>query len=60
MAGGGVTAVAPARAWRYVTADTLARFDGTEAGLPVLITFRGLIYDVTERFMWMRGRHFPA
>jgi predicted heme/steroid binding protein len=36
----------------------LARFDGSEASLPVLIAFRGLVYDVSASFMWMQGRHF--
>ena len=55
---GGRSVVAPGYGWRYFTLETLARFDGTEVGVPVLIGFCGLVYDVSESFLWMRGRHF--
>lgn len=45
-------------AGRIFTPATLAAFDGTNPALPVLIAFRGRVYDVSGRFMWMNGRHF--
>ena len=57
MAGGEETA-ASGQGWDRFTPESLARFNGSEAGLPVLIAFRGRVYDVTHSFMWMHGRHF--
>ena len=38
------------------TRRQLSRFDGRE-GRPAYIAYRGNIYDVTDSFLWMRGRH---
>ncbi len=43
---------------REFTLATLAGFNGTDPAKPVLIAYRGLVYDVSDRFMWMNGRHF--
>ena len=42
---------------RYSTAE-LARHDGSRANVPVLIAYKDMIYDVTARFPWARGRHW--
>jgi predicted heme/steroid binding protein len=39
-----------------LTPTQLSRFDGKE-GRPAYIAYRGDIYDVTDSFLWMRGRH---
>jgi predicted heme/steroid binding protein len=57
LAGGKDTA-APGQGRRHFTPKTLARFNGNEAGLPILVAFRGRAYDVSDSFMWMHGRHF--
>ncbi len=36
----------------------LASFDGRDPTLPVLIAYRGRVYDVTNCFLWRHGRHF--
>jgi predicted heme/steroid binding protein len=51
-------ASAPDGQFREFTATTLARYDGTDPHLAVLIAYRGRVYDVSGRFMWMNGRHF--
>ena len=38
------------------TQQQLAQFDGKE-GRPAYIAYRGKVYDVTESFLWMGGRH---
>jgi predicted heme/steroid binding protein len=43
---------------RAFTADELAGYDGTVPGRPVLIAYRGRVYDVGDRFMWITGQHF--
>ena len=43
---------------REFTSATLAGFNGTDPAKPVLIAYRGRVYDVSGRFMWMNGRHF--
>lgn len=40
------------------TRASLTLFDGAAMGRPVLVAYRGFVYDVTESFMWMNGRHF--
>jgi predicted heme/steroid binding protein len=42
---------------RFTRAE-LARHDGTDAALPVLIAYKGKVYDVTESFPWARGTHW--
>ncbi len=42
---------------RYTRAE-LARCDGTDPALPVLIAYRGRVYDVTWSFPWAKGRHW--
>jgi predicted heme/steroid binding protein len=43
---------------RVFTSEELAGYDGSVSGRPVLIGYKGHVYDVTGRFMWMAGRHF--
>jgi predicted heme/steroid binding protein len=43
---------------REFTSATLAGFNGADPDKPVLIGYRGRVYDVSGRFMWMNGRHF--
>jgi predicted heme/steroid binding protein len=38
------------------TEEQLSRFDGRE-GRPAYIAYKGKVYDVTESFLWMGGRH---
>jgi len=38
------------------TREQLARFDGRE-GRPAYIAYRGMVYDVTESFLWKKGSH---
>jgi predicted heme/steroid binding protein len=55
---GGGDLGAPGQGGQRFTHEALARFDGTDPRLPILIAYRGRVYDVTDSFMWMRGRHF--
>jgi predicted heme/steroid binding protein len=50
----------PARATppRVFTPEELSAHDGNAPGRSVLIAYKGVIYDVSGRFMWMGGRHF--
>lgn len=41
----------------YAKAE-LARHDGTDPASPVLIAYKGKVYDVTSSFPWARGRHW--
>jgi len=43
---------------RVLTPAELAAYDGRVPGRPILIGYKGDVYDVTGRFMWMAGRHF--
>ena len=43
---------------RVFTPDELAEHDGRVAGRPVLIGYKGRVYDVTHLFLWMTGQHF--
>ena len=38
------------------TREQLSRFNGKE-GRPAYIAYKGKVYDVTESFLWMGGRH---
>lgn len=38
------------------TLEELAHFDGKK-GRPAYIAYRGKVYDVSESFLWMGGRH---
>ena len=42
---------------RYSRAE-LARHDGTDAALAVLIAYKGMVYDVTASFPWAKGSHW--
>lgn len=57
QSGGGALS-APHPSVRVFTLDLLAQFDGSVPGRPILIGYRGRVYDVTHSFMWMAGRHF--
>ena len=41
---------------RVFTIEELAYYNGKE-GKPAYIACRGKVYDVTESFLWMGGRH---
>jgi len=43
---------------RRFTPATLAAFDGSDPARPTLVGYRGRVYDVSGRFMWLNGRHF--
>jgi predicted heme/steroid binding protein len=43
---------------RVFTLDELAEHDGRVARRPILIGYRGRVYDVTHLFLWMTGQHF--
>jgi predicted heme/steroid binding protein len=43
---------------RVLTLDELAEHDGRVAGRPILIGYKGRVYDVTHLFLWMTGQHF--
>lgn len=45
-------------AQRVFTPEELAGYDGSTSGRPILIGYKGCVYDVTGRFMWMAGHHF--
>ncbi len=36
--------------------EKLSRFDGKE-GRPAYIAYKGKVYDVSNSFLWMGGRH---
>jgi len=36
--------------------EELSRFDGKE-GRPAYIAYKGKVYDVSNSFLWMGGRH---
>lgn len=36
----------------------LARHDGTDPALAVLIAYKGKVYDVTASFPWAKGSHW--
>ena len=40
------------------TLTQLAQYDGSVPGRPVLIGYRGRVYDVTDSLMWMNGWHY--
>lgn len=56
-AGGGGAPAAPPR--RYTRAE-LAEHDGTDPARPVLIAYRGKVYDVTKSSPWARGGHWAG
>jgi predicted heme/steroid binding protein len=41
---------------RILTREELARCDGRD-GAPAYIAYHGRVYDVTDSFLWRRGRH---
>jgi predicted heme/steroid binding protein len=41
---------------KNLTPEELARYDGLE-GRPAYIAYRGKVYDVSDSFLWMGGRH---
>ena len=49
---------APTSGQRAFTSEELAGYDGSVPGRPVLIGYKGYVYEVTGRFMWMAGHHF--
>ena len=42
---------------RYSRAE-LAQHDGSDASFPVLIAYKGMIYDVTASYPWAKGSHW--
>jgi predicted heme/steroid binding protein len=54
-ADGGQTA--PASLRHYMRAE-IARCDGSDPNLPVLIGYKGKVYDVTRSFPWAKGTHW--
>ena len=43
---------------RGYTRRELARHDGSDPALPVLIAHGGRVYDVTRSYPWARGTHW--
>jgi len=43
---------------RRYTREELAIHDGTDPALPVLIAYKGKVYDVTKSFPWAKGLHW--
>jgi predicted heme/steroid binding protein len=43
---------------RVFTPEELALHDGSVPERPILIGYRGCVFDVSDLFMWMTGRHF--
>jgi predicted heme/steroid binding protein len=41
---------------RRFTAQELARYDGRH-DVPAYVACAGVVYDVSESFLWRRGRH---
>jgi len=41
---------------KVFTMDELAQFDGS-SGRPAYVAYRGLVYDVTDSFLWKDGKH---
>lgn len=48
----------PAHGCGRFTPQMLARCDGSDPRLPVLIAHGGRVYDVSDSFLWREGRHF--
>jgi predicted heme/steroid binding protein len=44
------------RRMRKFTLEELKRFNG-EAGSPAYVAFEGLVYDVSNSFLWKKGKH---
>jgi predicted heme/steroid binding protein len=44
---------------RRFTLDELAHFDGRE-GRPAYVACDGVVYDVSESFLWKEGRHWAT
>jgi predicted heme/steroid binding protein len=42
--------------WRVFSADELLRYNGRH-GSPAYVACRGIVYDVTDSFLWQGGRH---
>jgi predicted heme/steroid binding protein len=42
---------------RQFTREDLAKYDGKNGAL-AYIAYDGRVYDVTESFLWQRGRHW--
>ena len=45
-----------AREMHRFTREELAQYNGKD-GAPAYIAYRGGVYDVTNSFLWQRGRH---
>ncbi len=56
-AGGGASS-APCFTTKRFTPLELSAYDGTAPGRPILTAYHGFVYDVTDSFMWKKGRHF--
>ncbi len=42
--------------WRIFTAEELARYNGRD-GAPAYVAFEGIVYDVSNSFLWKNGNH---
>jgi predicted heme/steroid binding protein len=43
---------------RSDTRAQLSRYDGSDPNIPVLIAYKGKVYDVTASFPWAKGTHW--
>jgi predicted heme/steroid binding protein len=43
--------------YRLFSKQELARFNGKD-GAPAYIAFQGKVYDVSQSFLWLGGRHW--
>ncbi len=44
--------------WRRYSREELARHDGSDPNLPMLIAYNRKVYDVTASYQWAKGSHW--